>query len=350
MSGNLNRDIRTLTLPEIESFFLENKEKKFRAKQVYEWLWKKQCLSFQEMTNLSQETRKFLADHFRFPVIRTDTEKRSADGSVKLLFRLPDDLVVEGVLIPVEDRTTACISSQVGCPLGCLFCATGILGYERHLTFTEIVDQVILLNNLSLRDQGIPLSNIVYMGMGEPLLNYDEVMKSVERITSPDALGMSPQRITVSTVGIPRMIKRMADDDVKFHVALSLHAATNLKRNQIVPLNKKYPLEDLVEALQYFHEKTGKRITIEYILFRNFNDSLADAKDLAVFCRNFPVKINLIEYNPVKGSAFEKPDPQKTAAFHDFLERKNMVVNIRKSRGKDIEAACGQLAAKKERL
>lgn len=349
MNGN-PRDIRELSLPEIESFFETNKEKKFRARQVYDWLWVKSCSSFDEMTNLPGGIRKLLSGSFSFPVLSVSVEKRSSDGTIKNLFRLADDLKIEGVLIPSADRTTACISSQAGCPLGCIFCATGSSGFKRNLSFTEIFDQVVLLNRLSLKEKGVPLSNIVYMGMGEPLLNYDQVLRSVERITSPEAMGMSPQRITVSTVGIPGMIRRLADDDVRFQLAVSLHAATDIKRNRIVPVNRKYPLADLIDALKYFHEKSGKRITIEYILFKNFNDGIADARDLAVFCRNFPVKVNLIEYNPVKGSPFEGPDPVRTTAFRDFLETKNMVVNIRKSRGKDIDAACGQLAAKKDDL
>lgn len=182
--------------------------------------------------------------------------------------------------------------------------------------------------------------------MGEPFLNYENVLGAIEKITSPQGLAMSPQRITVSSVGIPRMIKKMADDDPKYHFALSLHAARDSKRDQVIPFNLKHPLSDLTEALKYYHKKTSKRFTIEYILFGNFNDTIADAKDLALFCKNFPVKINIIEYNPVKGTGFAKSDPERTSAFVDFLEQRNLVVNVRQSRGKDIDAACGQLAGK----
>jgi 23S rRNA (adenine2503-C2)-methyltransferase len=340
------QDIRSLSLAEIGDFFRENKEKPFRARQVYEWIWKKTCRSFTEMTNLSKESRQLLEDHFDFRVLQVQNELRDPDGTVKSTFRVNDQTLVESVLIPEENRTTACISSQAGCALACRFCATGMLGFTRNLSFTEIFDQVVLLNLQSKKYHGKALSNIVFMGMGEPLMNYEQVVRSIEKITSGDSLGMSPQRITVSSVGIPAMIRKMADDKVRFHFALSLHAATNAKRDQIIPVNKKYPLQELTDALKYYHAKTGKRFTIEYILFRNFNDSLEDANALAVFCKSFPVKINLIGYNPVRDSGFLQTTPEKTRAFREFLENKNMVVNVRKSRGQKINAACGQLALK----
>ena len=338
------KDIRSLSLAEIERFFHEKNEKPFRSRQVYDWMWKKTCHSFDEMTNLSVENRQLLEEHFCFPVLQKEKELRDLDGTVKSTFRLPDGTLVESVLIPADDRTTACISSQAGCALACRFCATGMLGFRRNLTFTEIFDQVVLLNRQSEKYYGKPLSNIVYMGMGEPLMNYNEVLKSIETITSKESLGMSPQRITLSSVGIPAMIRKMADDKVRCHFALSLHAATNAKRDQIIPINKKHPLQELTEALKYYHTKTGKRLTIEYILFKDFNDSLEDAQALALFCKSFPVKINLITYNPIERSGFSQSTPERARAFREFLENKNMVINERKSRGKNIGAACGQLA------
>ena len=338
------KDIRTLSLPEIEHFFFEKNEKKFRAHQVYDWLWKKYCLSFREMTNLSVKTRELLDEHFTFSILQEDEEIHSSDGTIKSTFRLPDEFLVESALIPSGGRTTACISSQSGCPLACRFCATGKLGFQRDLKFTEIVDQVVFLSRQSEKYHGRSLSNIVYMGMGEPLLNYDEVMRSVQKITDENALGMSPQRITISSVGIPEMIRKMADDKIKVHFALSLHAATDSKRNQIIPVNKKYSLKELSGALKYYHLRSGKRFTIEYILFRNFNDTLEDAHDLSVFCKSFPVKINLLDFNPVEGSEFEPAEPHKMNEFKEYLLTRNLVVNVRKSRGKDINAACGQLA------
>ena len=351
MCGKTNPDIRDIAQAEIEQFFLQHGEKKFRAGQVYEWLWQKSCHSFDEMTNLSRDSRQFLRDHFSFHTAMVESRQKSADGTVKTCFRLHDGLVVEGVIIPADNRATGCISSQVGCALACKFCATGQLGFARNLTVGEIIDQVtgISLPAATRLGKGVSsiqgsISNIVFMGMGEPFLNYENVMAAIGKITSPDGLGMSPQRITVSSVGIPRMIIKMAGDDPKYHFALSLHAATDAKRDQIIPLNLKHPLMDISDALVYYHQKTGKRFTIEYILFGNFNDSIDDAKELALFCRSFPVKINIIEYNPVKNSGFEKSTPAKTKAFCDFLENRNMVVNVRLSRGKDIDAACGQLA------
>ena len=364
MNGDHLADIRSLGREEIERFFLEHQCRSFRAGQVYEWLWKRGCHSFNEMTNLSKSTRQLLSDHFSFHTAIPDKTMKSHDGTIKMGFILHDGSMVEGVLIPSEERTTACISSQVGCALGCKFCATGHLGFTRNLTAGEIFDQVVHLTSLAAkgtsglidRSSDDPsqlflspenhLSNIVYMGMGEPFLNYEEIVASMEKITSEEGLGMSPQRITISSIGIPKMIRKMADDKPQYHFALSLHAALDQKRDQIIPFNIRHPLREIVSALKYYYSVTGKRFTIEYILFRNFNDSLADAKALALFCRNFPVKINLIEYNQVHDSGFTGADPQKIKSFIQFLSSKNLVVNLRKSRGNDIDAACGQLALK----
>jgi 23S rRNA (adenine2503-C2)-methyltransferase len=345
MSGDKLPDVRSLSREELRQFFLEKGEKKFRADQVYEWLWKRSCNSFESMTNLSRPLQQMLGDQFAFHGAVAEERVRSADGTVKVAFRLHDGLLVEGVLIPAGDRFTVCISSQVGCSLGCRFCATGQLGFKRNLTAGEIVDQVSGIQQGGSAG-AVGLSNIVFMGMGEPFLNYQNVRQAINRITSPDGLGMSPQRITVSSVGIPKMIRQMADDDPKYHFAFSLHAATDEKRNRIIPFNLKHPLADITGALKYYHQKTGKRITIEYILFQKFNDSIADAKDLALFCRNFPVKINIIEYNPVSRTDFKTSSAEDTRKFVAWLETRNLVVNVRQSRGKDIDAACGQLAGK----
>jgi 23S rRNA (adenine2503-C2)-methyltransferase len=350
MNGDRGKDIRFLSLAEIETFFQKTGEKPFRAKQVYEWLWKKSCRSVDEMTNLPKETREKLRQEFTFQIVTIRKTITSSDGTVKNIFLLHDGLMVEGVLIPSGGRTTACISSQSGCPLDCSFCATGQAGFHRNLSFPEIYDQVALLNRQSKELFGFPLTNIVYMGMGEPLLNYENVVKSVEKITSETGLGISPQRITISSVGIPKMIMKMADDNAKFHFALSLHAADNEKRSRIIPANKKFPIEELTGALKYYHQKTKKRFTIEYILFHEFNDSMRDANNLAIFCKSFPVKINLIEYNSTHSSFFQKSTSPRLIAFKEFLEKKNLVVNTRKSRGDDISAACGQLALKEKWL
>ena len=340
------KNIRELSLEEMKAFFLEIGEKPFRAKQLYEWLWQKSARSFEEMTNLSKSLRQKLEEQFTLPAVKVAEEQISSDKTVKNAFQLADGKITEGVLIPTTKRMTACISSQVGCSLACKFCATGKLKLMRNIRFDEIYDQVAIIKEQAEKYYNRPLSNIVYMGMGEPLLNYSQLLKSVERITAEDGLGMSPKRITVSTAGIAKLIKRLGDDEVKFNLALSLHAANDEKRSHIMPINEQNNLEVLAEALIHFHEKTGSRVTFEYIIFKDFNDELQDAAELAEFCKHVPCKINIIEYNPIDEGEFQQADPQKVDAFADFLESRNLVVNVRRSRGKDIDAACGQLANK----
>jgi len=341
------QNIRGLELNELKIFFTENGEKAFRAKQVFEWLWKKQATTFDEMTNLSVSTRELLNTHFEINAVTIAEKQISSDRTIKNAFRLHDGKITEGVLIPTPKRMTACISSQVGCSLTCAFCATGKLDRLRNIDAEEIFDQVALIKKQAEKHYNTPLSNIVYMGMGEPLLNYNNVLKSVELITSPDGLGMSPKRITVSTAGIAKLIKKLGDDEVKFNLALSLHAANDAKRSEIMPINDQNSLDSLKEALAYFYDKTGTRVTFEYIIFKDFNDSLEDAKELAEFCKVVPCKINIIEYNPIDDAKFEKADNEKTDKFAAFLENTfNLIVNVRRSRGKDIDAACGQLANK----
>jgi 23S rRNA (adenine2503-C2)-methyltransferase len=341
------QNIRNLTEEELKSFFIEQKEKPFRAKQVYEWLWKKGVTTFEEMTNLSLATRDMLVNNFVINAVTIADKQFSADKTIKNAFRLYDGKITEGVLIPSKKRMTACISSQVGCSLTCQFCATGQLERLRNIGAEEIFDQVILLKNQAEEHYQQGLSNIVYMGMGEPLLNYKNVLKSIEYITSENGLAMSPKRITVSTAGISKLIKQLGDDKVKFNLALSLHAATDAKRNEIMPINEQNSLASLSDALKYFHNKTGSRVTFEYIILKNFNDTLEDAKDLAEFCKAVPCKINIIEYNPIDNVSFEQANEEKTDKFAAFLENTfNLIVNVRRSRGKDIDAACGQLANK----
>jgi 23S rRNA (adenine2503-C2)-methyltransferase len=344
--SNPTVNIRTLSLPELEAFFLQNGEQRYRARQVYDWLWKKTARTFDQMSDISKASRELLKANFTLPAVEVFTSQRSEDKTIKMSFRLFDGHLIEGVLIPSGSRMTACISSQVGCNLACKFCATGMIRYIRNLNFDEIFDQVAIINELALKEYGHPLSNIVYMGMGEPMLNYHNVLRSAERISAPEALAMSPQRITVSTVGIAPMIRQLGKDMVKFNLALSLHTAINEKRNKIIPYNLRNSLDDLVEAVKYFYQQTHSRITIEYIMLKGFNDTIADARALADFCKNFPVKVNLIQYNPVENSPYEDSGPERTEAFKNFLDKLNMVVNIRRSRGKDIDAACGQLANK----
>jgi 23S rRNA (adenine2503-C2)-methyltransferase len=311
-----------------------------------EWLWVKSCVNIDSMSNLSKDLRDKLKTDFQINAVKVDKSQFSADGTIKSGFRLFDKHLVEGVLIPTETRMTACISSQVGCSLTCKFCATGYMNRERNLDAAEIYDQVVLIKNQAEEHFQKPLSNIVYMGMGEPLLNYKAVLESVDLICSPAGLNWSPKRITVSTAGIAKMIEKLGDDRVKFNLALSLHAANDEKRNKIMPINESNSLENLIKALRYFYEKTENRITLEYIVFKGFNDGIEDAKELLKVCRKVPSKVNIIEYNPIKEADFQNADSVNIERFAKFLEDNRVIVNLRRSRGKDIDAACGQLAIK----
>ena len=347
IKGKESKNIRQLSLPDLESFFETMGEKKFRAKQVWEWLWQKHALSFADMTNLSKELRQKLGDNFSLPALMVDATQYSADGTVKSRFKTHEGHLCEGVLIPTESRYTACVSSQIGCSLSCKFCATGYIERKRNLDFDEIYDEVVLLNQQCERVYDKKLSNIVFMGMGEPLLNYKNVLKAIEKITSPDGLAMSPRRITVSTAGVAKQIKQLGDDKVKFKLALSLHAANDKKRHEIMPINDSNNIQSLVEALNYFYAQTKNEITFEYILFKDFNDSLQDADELIKLYRRVPADlINLIEYNPIDAARFEKPTEDKVEAFMNHLAKHKVNARLRRSRGKDIDAACGQLANK----
>ncbi|MBP1650842.1 MAG: radical enzyme, Cfr family [Bacteroidetes bacterium] len=340
-------NIRQLSLSEIQEYFGSIGEKPFRAKQVYEWLWLKHATSFDGMTNLSRELRAKLEEHFTLPAVQVDTTQHSEDGTIKSRFKLHDGHLVEGVLIPTDTRQTACVSSQVGCSLSCKFCATGYMDRKRNLEFDEIFDEVALLNDQAMSAYGKKLSNIVFMGMGEPLLNYKNVLASIERITSPDGLGMSPKRITVSTAGVSKMIRQLGDDKVKFNLALSLHAANDQKRSQIMPINETNNLKVLIEALNYFYKQTQSQISFEYILFKDFNDSLQDADELIRIYRQVPADlVNIIEYNPISNARFQKPEEEVADAFMEYLGKNRVNARLRRSRGKDIDAACGQLANK----
>ena len=340
-------DIRSLSLDELIAFFAEQSEKPYRAKQVYEWLWKKQAISFDEMSNLSIVLREMLHTNFEIRAVQISDQQISSDKTIKNAFKLFDGSIVEGVLIPTSSgRMTACISSQVGCSLTCKFCGTGRLKLMRNINADEIFDQVKLIRDQSLANYGEPVSNVVYMGMGEPLLNYKNVLKSVELLTSHQGLGLAPRRITVSTAGIAKMIKKLGDDQVKFHLALSLHAANDEKRNKIMPINEQNSLESLIEALNYFYDKTGERVTLEYIVFKDFNDGIKDAIELADFCYRVKGKVNIIEYNPIEDGEYQQTTPERLEAFAAYLQKRKVIVNIRRSRGKDIDAACGQLANK----
>ena len=341
------KDIRALSKEQLRDFFVTNGDKAFRGNQIYEWLWSKSAHDFESMTNVSKETRAMLEANFVINHVKVDTMQRSEDGTVKNAVRLHDDLIVESVLIPTKTRTTACVSSQVGCSLDCNFCATARLKRMRNLTPGEIYDQVVTINNESKLYYDRPLSNIVFMGMGEPLMNYPNVMKAIDMITSDEGLGMSPKRITVSTSGVSKMIKKMADDEVKFNLAVSLHSAIEATRNEIMPFTKSFPLTELREALEYWYAKTKSKITYEYVVWKSINDDKASVDALVKFCKYVPCKVNLIEYNAIEeNSEFQQASEQATNNYIAALEKANIVVKVRRSRGKDIDAACGQLANK----
>lgn len=347
MVGTITRrDIRKLTLDELKAFFVAHGDKAFRAQQVYEWLWKKSAKDFDQMTNLSLATRELLNSHFLINFIRVDHMQRSVDGTIKNAVVLHDGLVVESVLIPSEKRITACVSSQVGCSLACKFCATARLKRMRNLNPDEIYDQVVAIQQQCELFFGRPLTNIVFMGMGEPLLNYGNVIAAIEKITSPKGLNMASKRLTVSTVGLAKMIIKMADDRVKFNLAVSLHSALNHIRSSIMPINESNSLEELGNALRYWYQKTKKKVTYEYVVWKGLNDSEQDAQALLRFCKIIPCKVNLIEYNPIDDGQFQQASRQSLDMYMHLLESNGITTRIRKSRGKDIDAACGQLANK----
>ncbi len=340
------RDIRKLKLDELKQFFTEQGEKPFRAQQVYEWLWHKSAKDFDQMTNLSLPVREMLKTNFSINHIKVDKMQRSADGTIKNAVMLHDGLIVESVLIPTEKRITACVSSQVGCSLACKFCATARLKRMRNLNPDEIYDQVVAIKEQAELFFNRPLTNIVFMGMGEPLLNYNNVLDAIHKITDQKGLGMAWKRITVSTVGVAKMIRKIADDQVKFNLAVSLHSAINETRSSIMPINDSTPLEELADALKHWYQKTKRKVTYEYVVWRGINDKKEDALALLKFAKIIPSKVNLIEYNSIDDPSFQQATPESLRMYQEILEAEGINTRIRISRGKDIDAACGQLANK----
>lgn len=339
-------DIRKKSLAELEDFMTKIKEPKYRARQVFEWLWNKNCHSFDHMSNLSLELRAILKEHFEIAPAVVFTSSKSSDGTIKNAIKLHDGFHVECVLIPTSNRITACVSSQVGCSLDCSFCATAKMVRKRNLTAAEIVDQVVIIHNQALEHFQKPLKNVVFMGMGEPLLNLNEVVKSIERITHEKSLGLSPKKITVSTSGIPKMIEKLADEGTGVKLALSLHSAIEEKRNKLMPFSEKFPLKDVLDSLRYWYQKTKSKITLEYVVWKGINDTQEDIDALVKFCKHIPCKVNLIEYNPTGDPYFQQAEDQVVKSYVATLEKNRIVAKIRRSRGKDIDAACGQLANK----
>ena len=339
-------DIRSLSEDQIINFFEKKGFDSYRGRQVYEWIWKKSAYSFDEMTNLSKDLRTILGNTFVINHIEVDKIQKSSDGTIKNAVKLFDDYTVESVLIPTDNRTTACVSSQVGCSLDCEFCATSKIKRMRNLNPDEIYDQVVTINNQSLKYFERSLSNIVFMGMGEPLMNFNNLIKSIEKISSDKGLNISQKRIVVSTSGIPKMIKKLADENLKVNLALSLHSAIEETRNKIMPFSKKFSLIEIKESLLYWYSKTQRRITFEYIVWKDINDGVDDINALVHFCKSIPSKVNLIEYNPIGDEFFRSASQNSINLYKDLLEKNKITVTVRRSRGKDIDAACGQLANK----
>lgn len=340
------QDIRLLTKDALRDFFAARGFPAFRGNQVYQWVWQKSAYDFDQMTNLPLPVRTLLVESFTLNHAQIDSVQYSNDGTIKNAVKLPDDLVVESVMIPTETRSTACVSSQVGCSLDCRFCATARLKRMRNLTSGEIYDQVVLTNEQSLKHHDRPLSNIVFMGMGEPLLNYKNVLRAIEMITTDEGLCMAAKRITLSTSGIPKMIEKMADEQVKFNLAVSLHSGIESVRNQIMPFSKTFPLKDLRASLEYWYAKTKRKITYEYVVWKGINDRKEDIQALVKFCKYVPSKVNLICYNAIGDDDFIQADDAVIAFYEKMLTQSKIIVNIRRSRGQDIDAACGQLANK----
>ena len=344
----MKKDIRALSLEELRAFFVEQGEKAFRGNQVYQWLWQRGIHDFEGMTNISLEVRALMKQYFTINHIAIDTQQKSKDGTIKNAVRLHDKLVVESVLIPTSKRSTACVSSQVGCSLDCTFCATARLKRMRNLNPDEIFDQVMAMDQQSRLYFNRPLSNIVFMGMGEPLMNYKNVVSAIVKITSSDGLGMAPRRITLSTSGVPKLIKTLALEYPKFKLAVSLHSARQEIREKIMPFATKFPLDELLESLQFWFDKTKNRITFVYVIWEGLNDQEEDISALVEYCKQVPSKVNLIQYNSIGDEQFKQASNEIVEHYQNSLESNGIVATIRNSRGSDIDAACGQLANKNQ--
>ena len=340
------KNLRSLKKEELKKLLIDWKEPGFRANQIYDWLWAKGVSSIDEMRNIPKHLSSRLKEFFFIEPIKFDSIQKSSDGTIKNAVLLRDGLLVESVLIPTSNRITACVSSQVGCSLDCNFCATARLKRMRNLDPDEIYDQVLAIHRQGLENFNRPLTNIVFMGMGEPLMNYKNVLSAIEKITQPDGLNFSPKRITLSTVGVPKMIKRLADDKVKFNLAVSLHSAINDIRSSIMPINDSAPIEELAESLVYWYRLTRRKITFEYVVWKEINDKIEDVEALVKLCKQVPSKVNLIEYNFIGDKRFKRAENESIDLYRRKLKENGISAHIRKSRGEDIDAACGQLSNK----
>jgi len=339
-------DIRSLSIENLCSTLSKSNFPAYRSKQIRNWARKIDVKSFEQMSNLPKNLVSYLDTNFSLNKSKIVSHQKSNDNTVKYAIQLYDGLVIESVLIPSNDRLTACVSSQVGCSLDCNFCATSLLKRMRNLEYYEIFDQIMLLNKEANKIFNSSITNIVFMGMGEPLLNYKNVIKSINQISSNIGIGISNRKITLSTSGISKMIKKMADDGVKFNLAVSLHSAIEKTRNNIMPFSKSFPLKDLIESLDYWYKKTKRKITFEYLIWKEINDDFDHINALVKICKRIPSKVNLIEYNSTDNQKFESANVKWLNNYLNVLKDNKIPVSVRKSRGKDIDAACGQLANK----
>ena len=341
-----NDDIRSISFDKLNKFVQKNNFPRYRSNQIFNWINKSSFRSFDDMTNIPKSLVKLLKENFVINVTNILSKQVSDDSTIKFAIKLHDKLVVEAVLIPSGRRVTACVSSQVGCSLDCEFCATSKLSRIRNLLSYEIFDQIMILNSQSLKNYSLPISNIVFMGMGEPLLNYKNVIESIKLITSEDGIKISNKKITLSTSGISKMIIKMSDDNIKFNLAVSLHSAVEKTRNVIMPFSKSFPLDKLINSLDYWYKKTKRKVTFEYLVWKGINDDLDHIEALVKICKRIPSKVNLIEYNSIDSPTFKKADDFWVDNYLKILKKNKISVSVRRSRGKDINAACGQLANK----
>lgn len=339
-------DIRSVSIEKLNKFVENNNFPLYRSSQIFNWINKSSVKSFDDMTNLPKSLIDLLKENFKLNLSHISSKQISVDSTMKFAIKLHDKLVVESVLIPSGDRVTACVSSQVGCSLDCEFCATSKLSRMRNLESYEIFDQIMLLNQQSIENYSLPISNIVFMGMGEPLLNYNNVINSISLITGKEGIEISNKKITLSTSGISKMIIKMADDNVKFNLAVSLHSAIESTRNEIMPFSKSFPINQLIKSLEYWFNKTKRKVTFEYLIWKGINDDFEHINALVKICKRVPSKVNLIEYNSIDDLRFSKADELWVNNYVNILKDNKVSVSIRRSRGKDIQAACGQLANK----
>ena len=340
------KDIRLIKPENLEQLLKKNKFLTYRSKQIQNWARKIDIQSFNQMSNLPNDLIQFLTENFKLNKSKVKTSKKSFDGTIKFAIQLYDNLIVEAVLIPSNKRVTACVSSQVGCSLDCNFCATSKIKKMRNLESYEIFDQIMLLNKESINHFSSYITNIVFMGMGEPLLNYKNVIESIDQITSDFGIGISYKKITLSTSGISKMIRKMADDNVKFNLAISLHTALEKTRNKVMPFSKSFPIKELVDSLEYWYKKIKRKITFEYLIWKEINDDFEHINALVSICKRIPSKVNIIEYNDTDDSVFQNADDKWINNYLNTLKENRIPVSVRRSRGKDIDAACGQLANK----